>query len=104
MISNSVTHLQSYTNSAISPETPHEHRYRHIEWRVFRDVLRVFHVLLVVHDVLQCFAMFYNVFHAVLLCLTMFSEMRNDRHRRPHGCQSPQESAITPKKFAMMAY
>ena len=63
MISNSVTYLRSYTNTAIaniaensaqlSLVTPRdcclhiERRYRRIEWRVFHDVL------LVVHDVLQ---------------------------------------------------
>ena len=77
MISNSATHLWSYTNSTIdniarnstpiSPETPR--RYRHIEWQVFKcfmmfhNVLRVFHdVLLVVHNVLQCITMFYKFF------------------------------------------
>ena len=62
MISNSVTHLRSYTNSTIagnsapiSPTTPRErqaerlclrikHPYHHIEWRVF-----------------ECFVMFHNV-------------------------------------------
>ena len=32
----------------------------------------------------QCFTMYHNVlqvFHDVLLCLTMFSESRNDRHQ-----------------------
>ena len=59
MISNSVTHLRSYTSSAIadiagnstpiSPETPckrrclhAKRRYRRIEWRVFRDVSQCF--------------------------------------------------------------
>ena len=41
MISNSVTHLRNCTNTIlletlpILPETPHERRCRHIEWRVF---------------------------------------------------------------------
>ena len=56
MISNSVTHLRSYTNftiagnsTPISLETPRECRYCHtkrrcrrIEWRVFRDVSQHF--------------------------------------------------------------
>ena len=90
MINNSVTHLRSYTNSAIadiaknsamiSPVTPRDRhaerrrlcikrRYRRIEWLVFEcfmmfhNVLRVFHdVLLLVHDVLQCITMFYMRF------------------------------------------
>ena len=54
------------------------------------NVLRVYHdVLLVVHNVLHvsiCFMIYQyhnvlQVFHNVLLCLTMFSESRNDRHR-----------------------
>ena len=73
MISNSVTHLRSYTNSAIaditgnsapiSPVTPRnrrrlrverrrlriERRYRRIEWRLFHDVSQCF----------KCFMMFY---------------------------------------------
>ena len=89
MISNSVTHLRSYTNSAItgnsapiSPVTLHnrrlciERRYRRIEWRAFHNVLRMFHdVLLVVHDVLRCITMFYDVsqcFTCVSWCLTIF--------------------------------
>ena len=96
MISNSVTHLRSYTNSAIAensapilPVSPHdrrhlhiERRYRHIEWQVFEcfmlfhNVLRVFHdvllvvhdVLLVVHDVSQCFT-------CVSWCFTMFNNV-----------------------------
>ena len=38
-----------------------------------------------VHDLLRNFTMYHNVlqvFHDVLLCLTMFSESCNDRHRR----------------------
>ena len=67
MISNSVTHLRSYTNSAIagnsapiSPVTPRdrraerrrlriERRYRRIEWRLFHDFSQCF----------KCFMMFY---------------------------------------------
>ena len=52
----------------------------------FHYVLRVFHdVLLEVHNVLQ-------VFHDVLLCLTMFSESRNEQHRRRRIRRSPQGS------------
>ena len=46
-----------------------ERRYRRIEWRWFHDVhnvLRVFHVLLVVHDVSQSFT-------CVLWCFTMLT-------------------------------
>ena len=69
MIRNSVTHLRSYTNSAITditgnsaniignsapilPEIRRERRYLRIEWRVFEcfvmfdNVLRVFHTVL----------------------------------------------------------
>ena len=98
MISNSVTHLQSYTNSTIAdiagnsvpilPETPHEHRYRRIEWQVFRDVSRCFksvsHVLCVswyftsgsrcitmFYKCLSwCFAMFNNVLRFWVTCTT----------------------------------
>ena len=91
MISNSVTHLRSYTNKAItniaknsvpiSPITPHERRCQRAEvsaqradivaWndqcsKMFHNVLRVFHnVLLVVHDDLV-------VVHNVSRCITMF--------------------------------
>ena len=95
MISNSVTHLLSYTNTAIadiaknskliSSVTPRDHRRLHIERRrpasradivalndksfmMFHNVLRVFHdVLLVVHDVSQCFT--------CVWCLTMFYDV-----------------------------
>ena len=95
MISNSVTHLWSYTNSAIagssaaiSPETPRElqychaeHpclctecRYRRIEWRVFRDVSQF------LKSVSWCFTSgsrcFTNVswFYYVLWCLVTIVE------------------------------
>ena len=82
--------------SPISPETPHRYRrclhikrrYRHIEWRVFRDVsqcfkcfmmfhnvLRVFHDVIQVvlfHDVSQCFtsiSWYFTMFNIVLRCL-----------------------------------
>ena len=96
MISNSVTHLRSYTNTAIadiagnsapiSPETLPKrwcchakrrclrikHRYCRIKWRVFHDILLVVHdVLLVVHNVLWCIKMFYSV----SWCFTMFSNV-----------------------------
>ena len=55
---------------------------------MFHNVLRVFHyVSLVVHHVL-------HVFHDVLLCLTMFSDLRNDRQRRIGGRRSPQGSRL----------
>ena len=90
MISNSVTHLWIYTNTAnsalISPVTPcdrryccaerrlcMECRYCHIEWWVFHNVLRVFRdVLLVVHDVLLVVHDVLLVVHDVLQCITMF--------------------------------
>ena len=99
MISNSVTHMWSYTNSAIgdiagnstliSPETMRERRYCHIEWRVFRDVSQCFkrwfqNVLSVSwcftsgSRCLWRFTMYHNVlkvFHDVLLCLTMFYDV-----------------------------
>ena len=61
MISNSVTHLRSYNNSAIAniAETLRECRYRYIKWRVFHDVLRVFHDVLRVFHVLL--TMFYDI-------------------------------------------
>ena len=91
-------------------------RVFHDVLRVFHDVLRVFHVLLVVYDVLWHFMLYHNVlqvFHDVLLCFTMFSESRNDWHRRPHGrlrdCDKasgivimPQGSSITPPKSAII--
>ena len=77
MISNSVTHLRSYTNSTIvdiagnSAQTrcgEHrclhiERRHRHIEWRVFERFM-------IFRNVSECFMMFHNVlrvFHDVLL-------------------------------------
>ena len=103
MISNSVTHLRSYTNSAIafiagnsasiSPVTPCdcqrlrnerrrlciERRYRHIEWRVFHDVSQCFKsVWWCFTSGSRCFTMYHNVllvFHDVLLCLTMFYDV-----------------------------
>ena len=59
-----------------------------------------------------CFMTFHNVlevFHDVLLCFMLFSESRNDRHRRIGARASddrgnsvgPQGSAITPQKSAM---
>ena len=115
MISNSVTHLRSYTNSAIagnsapiSPVTPcdrrhrsGERRYYRIEWWVFEcfmmfhNVLRLFYVLLVVNDVLRCITMFYMcfmMFYCVWQCFMMFSVSRNDRRRRIVGRRSPQGS------------
>ena len=168
MISNSVTHLWSYTNSAIadiagnsapiSQETPRERRccraerqccrakrrclrierrYHCIERRVFECFVMFHNVLRVFHDVSQCFksvswcftsssrcfTTFHNVLevlHAVLLCFTLFSESRNDRHRRignrasddrlrdrgnsagqRRSAITPQKLAITPQKSAM---
>ena len=85
-ISNSVTHLRSYTNTAIAetqrrvpilphpvPKLPHwvpisSHRTTSV-W-VFHNVLTVFHdVLLVVHNVLRVFYMCFMMFFE---CLTMF--------------------------------
>ena len=86
MISNSVAHLQIYTNTTIAdiggkstpilPETPPKCRYRHterrychIKWRVFHDVLRVTHdVLLVVHNVLLVVQYVLHMFHDDLRC------------------------------------
>ena len=78
MISNSVTHLRSYTNSAItknsppiSPGTPRERRYHRIEWQVFCDVSQCFkggsgsRCFMTFHDVSQCFT-------RVSWCFTMF--------------------------------
>ena len=94
MISNFVTQLRNYTNSAIAdiarnsvpilPETTHrcccaehrclriERRYRRIEWRVFECFVMYHNVLIVFHDVWQCFKCFVmfhvlRVFHDVLL-------------------------------------
>ena len=78
MISNSVTHLQSYTNSAIadiarnsaliSPETPREHRcrwrrvpilfHRMASVRVFRDVSQCFKCFMMFHNLLRALAWF----------------------------------------------
>ena len=132
MISNSVTHLRSYTNSAIAniagnPRIERRHlcierRYWRIEWWAFRDVsqcfkyfmmfhnvLRVFHdVLLVVHNVLWNFTMYHNVlqvFHDVLLRLTMFSKSRNDQDKRPpiaSGVATMPHGSVNPQKSAMM--
>ena len=132
MISNSLTHLQSYTNSAIAGNSAASSADSvtsngecfmmfHNVLRVFHDVLRVFHnVLLVVHNVLQHYTMYHKVlqvFHDVLLCFnkrfTMFSESRNDRHRQlpiASGIMTmlqrlvitPQKLAITSQKSAMM--
>ena len=79
MISNSVTYLPSYTNTAIAsnsarlptsthraPMSPHRapiSSHQMMSVRVFHDVLIVVHdVLLVVHDVLRCITMFYTCF------------------------------------------
>ena len=68
-----ITHLKSYTNTAItdiagnsllvSPETPRERRclriecrYRRMEWRVFVCLMMFHNVLRVFHDVLRCLA------------------------------------------------
>ena len=81
MISNSVTHLRSYTNTAIAnivgnsaPSVDIECqccrikcRYSGIERRVFHDVLRLFHdVLLVIYNVLHMFHYVLHVFHDIL--------------------------------------
>ena len=86
MISNSVTHLQSYANSKITdvarnsapilPETPRKCQCRHaelryrlaegrclcryhrIEWRVFKCFVMFHNVLIVFHDGSQCFKCF----------------------------------------------
>ena len=93
MISNSVTHLQSYTNSAIadiawnsaptSPETWRERRclrierrYCNIKWRVFCDASQCFKSLswcfTGVHDVLRCFSMYHVLlFNNILRCLAI---------------------------------
>ena len=106
MISNAVTYLRSYTNTAITKNstpillvTPCNRRRRRADvsassadivasndkcFLMFHNVLRVFHdALLVVHDVILCITMFY-MFHDVLLCLTMFSKSCNNR-RPPQG-------------------
>ena len=96
MINNSVTHLRSYTNSAIadiaensapiSPVTPRdrwslriERQYRRIEWRVFHDVSQCFKSdSWCFTSGSRCFTMYHNVlhvFHYVLLCLTMFYDV-----------------------------
>ena len=122
MISNSDTHLRSYTNSAItgnsspiSLETLHEcrycramrrchwaerqclrieRRYRHIKWWVFRDVSQCFKRVSWCFTMFwECFMIFYKWFTMfydvsqlfLLLCFTMFSESRIDRHRWPHA-------------------
>ena len=104
MISNSVTHLRSYANTAIarnsvplSPETSHECRCCHAEHRCLR-IERQYHRIEWL--VFECFTMFHNVlrvFHDVLVCLTMFY----DRHRRIGDCRLPQGSPITPQKLVM---
>ena len=91
MISNSVTHLRSYTNSAIadiagnsahiSPETPRERRClriqrreRRIEWRLFQCFVMLNNVLRVFHDISQCFtsgALCFTALHDVLRRYTM---------------------------------
>ena len=96
MISNSVTLLRSYTNSAIADIAgnsvrppmlhPHRGRYRHIEWRVFCDVSQCFKCFMMFYDISQYITMFYKcfmmfhyvlqVFHDVSLCFTMLSESR----------------------------
>ena len=119
MISNSGTHLQSYTNTAIADitknsvpillVTPHDRRANvsassadivamndecfmmfHNVLRVFYNVLLVVHdVLLVVHDISQCFT-------CVSWCFTMFydvyrvSQQSASPHRRPCGRRSRQ--------------
>ena len=122
MISNSVTHLRSYTNSAIadiaensapiSPVTPRdrrrrrverrwlriERRYRHIEWWVFDDVLLLF------HNIIQCITMFYMCFimFYYVLCLASRATIGD---RAAADClrdrDNAQGSAITPQKLTM---
>ena len=97
MISNSVTHLRSYANSAIadiaensapeSPVTPRDRRCLRIERR-YRRIERP------PRDVLRCITMFYMCFmvlYYIKQCF-MFSESRNDRRRRIGGRRSPQGS------------
>ena len=101
MISNSVTHLQSFTNTAIAeiaknadgapetprgmPETPRwapllAHRAQHRWWlpletRLFYEFFTVFHdVLQCFTSVSQCFMMFHKCFMMFYECFTMFYE------------------------------
>ena len=99
MISNSVTHLWIYTNTAIvdivensaaiSPKTPNERRYCHavrrclriecqyhrIKWQVFECSMMFHNVLRVFHDVLLVVHNVLQVFDDVLLCLTKFYDV-----------------------------
>ena len=107
MISNSVTHLRSYTNTAIaditlnfepiSPESPREFRACHTKRQCRHAEHRVFEYFMMLHNVSCCFTssswgftMYHNVlgcitmFYSVSWCFTMFSESHNDRHRRCH--------------------
>ena len=121
MISNSVTHLRSYTNSAIagnsapiSPITPRdrrcrraerrrlhiERRYRRIEWRLFHDVSQCFKCFT---RVLWCFTMFNNVLWCLASRATIgvAASAAADRLRDHDNAAGPQKSAITPQKSAM---
>ena len=100
-----------------------ERRYRRIEWRVFM----MFHNVLSVSWCFtsrsscftsgwRCFKIYHNVlqvFHDVLLCLTIFSQSRNDRRppigsgiaTTPQGMPQglvimPQRSAISPRNWS----
>ena len=104
MISDSVTDLRSYDNSAIAGNSTRalicrclhiESRYCHIEWRVFCYVSQCFKSVSYFTTGSRCFrrlTMYHvlQVFHDVLLCFTMFSESCNVR--RLHGRRSPQGS------------
>ena len=75
MISNSVTHLQSYTNTAIAknstPISPVT-----LQLRPIADVSALSADIVALND--KCFIMFHivlRVFHDVLLCLTMFYDV-----------------------------
>ena len=66
-----------------------------------------------VHVLLRRYTIYHNVlqvFHDVLLCLTIFKQVFNDRHRRigdlaalreRDNAVTTQESAVTPQKSGM---
>ena len=126
MISNSVTHLQSYMNSAIADITRNStrvpislHRMATVLWcfTMFEECFIMFHNVLSISWCLtsgsRCFTTFHDVsewFTNVSWCFTMFNESRNDRHHvsvttwlpiTSGIATTPQGSAITPQKSAM---
>ena len=88
MISNSDTHLRSYTNSAITGNSslilP-----RRAPMSLSREPMSPHRAAISSHQMVSvswCFTIYHNVlqvFHDLLLCFTMFSESHIDRHRRP---------------------